>query len=92
MPDMARPQVDNFELVQDTSDTEARQAVELCAPCHSRRAILGDYVHAEKDLLDSLLPSLLTDELYFADGQILEEVFIYPEQDVPAGCALRQLP
>ena len=77
MPDMARPQVDNFELVQDTSDTEARQAVELCAPCHSRRAILGDYVHAEKDLLDSLLPSLLTDELYFADGQILEEVYVY---------------
>jgi Tfp pilus assembly protein PilF len=77
MPDMARLQVDNFELVQDTSGTEAREAVELCAPCHSRRAILGDYVHAEKDLLDSLLPSLLTDELYFADGQILEEVYVY---------------
>ncbi|MGB3647207.1 MAG: tetratricopeptide repeat protein, partial [Desulfobulbales bacterium] len=27
--------------------------------------------------LDSLLPSLLTDELYFADGQILEEVYVY---------------
>ena len=77
MPDMARPQVDNFELVQDTSGTDARRAVELCAPCHSRRAILGDYVHAEKNLLDSLLPSLLTDELYFADGQILEEVYVY---------------
>ena len=77
MPDMARPQVDNFELVQDTSNTEALAAVELCAPCHSRRAILGDYVHAEKDLLDSLLPSLLTEELYFADGQILEEVYVY---------------
>jgi Tfp pilus assembly protein PilF len=77
MPDMARPQVDNFELLQDTSGTNARQAVELCAPCHSRRAILGDYVHAEKDLLDSLLPSLLTGGLYFADGQILEEVYVY---------------
>ena len=77
MPDMARPQVENFKLVQDTSNTRAREAVELCAPCHSRRAILGDYVHAEKDLLDSLLPSLLTEELYFADGQILEEVYVY---------------
>jgi hypothetical protein len=28
MPDMARPQVDNFELVQDTSNTEALAAVE----------------------------------------------------------------
>jgi len=77
MPDMARPPAENFELVQDTSDTDARQAVELCAPCHSRRAILGDYVHAEKDLLDSMLPSLLIEELYFADGQILEEVYVY---------------
>ena len=29
------------------------------------------------DLLDSLLPSLLTEDLYFADGQILEEVYVY---------------
>ena len=77
MPDMARPQLENFDLAQDTSDTRAREAVELCAPCHSRRAILGDYVHTEEDLLDSLLPSLLTRELYFADGQILEEVYVY---------------
>jgi Tfp pilus assembly protein PilF len=28
-------------------------------------------------LLDSLLPSLLTEELYFTDGQILEEVYVY---------------
>jgi tetratricopeptide (TPR) repeat protein len=77
MPDMARLEAENFELVQDTSNTNARAAVELCAPCHSRRAALGDYIHAEKDLLDSLLPSLLTEDLYFADGQILEEVYVY---------------
>ena len=77
MPDMARPVSENFELVQDTSGVAAREAVELCAPCHSRRAALGDYVHAEADLLDSLLPSLLTEELYFADGQIMEEVYVY---------------
>jgi Tfp pilus assembly protein PilF len=51
--------------------------VELCAPCHSRRAILGDYTHAEPDLLDSMLPSVLAADLYFADGQILEEVYVY---------------
>ena len=77
MPEMARPQTINFELVQKTSGTNARDMVELCAPCHSRRAALGDYVHAEVDLLDSLLPSLLTEELYFSDGQILEEVYVY---------------
>lgn len=77
MPAMARQQTVNFDLVQDTSTPQAFGAVELCAPCHSRRAALADYVHAEKNLLDSLLPSLLTEELYFADGQILEEVYVY---------------
>ncbi len=77
MPEMAQPASENFELVQKTSNTSARDSVELCAPCHARRAALGDYIHAEADLLDSLLPSLLTEELYFADGQILEEVYVY---------------
>jgi Tfp pilus assembly protein PilF len=77
LPDMARPQTENYELVVKTGGISARKQVELCAPCHSRRAILGDYTHAEPDLLDSLLPSLLTEELYFTDGQILEEVYVY---------------
>jgi tetratricopeptide (TPR) repeat protein len=77
LPDMARPQVENYELVVQTSGLVARESVELCAPCHSRRAALGDYTHAEPDLLDSFLPSLLTEALYFPDGQILEEVYVY---------------
>ncbi len=77
LPDMARPQVENFDLVVKTSGLGSRKLVELCAPCHARRAILGDYTHAEADLLDSLLPSLLTPELYFPDGQILDEVYVY---------------
>jgi tetratricopeptide (TPR) repeat protein len=77
LPDMARPQTENFELLVKTSGITSRKQVELCAPCHSRRAILGDYTHAEPDLLDSLLPSLLTEELYFPDGQILEEDYVY---------------
>ncbi len=77
LPEMARPQTDYYELVVKTKKMDSREQVELCAPCHSRRAILGDYTHAEPDLLDSMLPSLLTPELYFADGQILEEVYVY---------------
>jgi Tfp pilus assembly protein PilF len=77
LPDMARPQTENYKLVVKTGGISSRTQVEHCAPCHSRRAILGDYTHAEPDLLDSLLPSLLTQELYFADGQILEEVYVY---------------
>ena len=77
LPDMARPQSANYELVVKAKGMDSRQQVELCAPCHARRAILGDYTHAEPDLLDNMLPSLLTPELYFADGQILEEVYVY---------------
>ena len=77
LPDMARPLAENFELVVKTSGINARELVELCAPCHARRAILGDYTHAEPDLMDTMLPSLLNEDLYFADGQILEEVYVY---------------
>jgi tetratricopeptide (TPR) repeat protein len=77
LPDMARPQEENDGLVVKTSGLGSRELVELCAPCHSRRAALGDYTHAEPDLLDSLLPSLLTEAMYFPDGQILEEVYVY---------------
>ena len=76
-PDMGRPRVDNFDLAVKTSGLNSRGMVELCAPCHSRRAALGDYTHSESDLLDSLLPSLLNTGLYYPDGQILEEVYVY---------------
>ncbi len=75
--DMARPQVLNFELVQQTSNISSREQVELCAPCHSRRGSMGDDGHVKADLLDNYLPSLLSEDLYFADGQILEEVYVY---------------
>ena len=77
LPDMARPRTENYKLMVKTGEISSRKQVELCAPCHSRRAILGDYTHAEPNLLDSLLPSLLTEELYFPDGQILAEDYVY---------------
>jgi predicted CXXCH cytochrome family protein len=49
----------------------------LCAPCHSRRTQLGDYDHTERHLMDDFVPALLEENLYFADGQILDEVYVY---------------
>ena len=59
----------------------SRQQVERCVPCHARRAILGDYTHAEPDLLDSMLPMLYNqmgknDE---AETQLREVVASHPE-------------
>jgi len=77
MSEMARPAVANYDLTQQTSGIESRELVELCAPCHSRRGAMGDDDHAKADLLDNYLPSLLTRDLYFPDGQIKEEVYVY---------------
>ena len=77
MSDMARPTVSNYELTQQTSNISSREHVELCAPCHSRRGTMADDTHAKADLLKNYLPSLLTENLYFADGQIEDEVYVY---------------
>ena len=50
---------------------------EMCARCHSRRGLISeDYVHGAS-LLDTHALSLLGEDLYYADGQILEEVYVY---------------
>lgn len=77
VPPMARAPVENFGLVIRTSGITSAQLVELCAPCHSRRAEIGDYDHRGGLLLDHMVPSLLTPGLYEADGQQLDEVYTY---------------
>ena len=77
MPDMARPQTPGFELARQTSNLTAPEHVELCAPCHSRRGSIADIDHTETEFLDSFLPSTLDQGLYFADGPILAEVYVW---------------
>jgi Tfp pilus assembly protein PilF len=78
IPDMARSQeIENYGLVVKTSNIGARQQVELCARCHARRSSLGDYDHSYNEIMDFMVPQLLTEGMYFPDGQILEEVYVY---------------
>ncbi|MCP5041684.1 MAG: hypothetical protein GY944_11705, partial [bacterium] len=51
--------------------------VELCARCHSRRSTLAEGVHPGRPIHDSHRISLLESDLYHADGQILDEVYVY---------------
>ena len=76
---------DNATWVFDTDSLTARRSVprrsdelvQMCSRCHSRRAVsTEDYYHGGS-LLDTHWPSLLEEDLYFADGQILEEVYVY---------------
>lgn len=51
--------------------------VDQCARCHSRRTQLtNSYQHGDW-FMDHYVPSLIGDDLYFADGQILEEDYVY---------------
>ena len=77
VPPMGRARIENFGLVMKTSGITNRELVELCAPCHSRRTELGDYDHRRSELLDNHLPVLLTEGIYYPDGQILDEDFEY---------------
>jgi predicted CXXCH cytochrome family protein len=51
--------------------------IESCAPCHSRRRIVHADYRAGKPLFDFYEPEKLDGELYFADGQIKEELYEY---------------
>ena len=76
-PAAARPETAGLGLVVPTVGVEPQRLVELCAPCHSRRAELGDYDHTGRELLDHMLPATLSEGLYHPDGQILDEVYVY---------------
>ena len=77
MPEMGRPRIENFALTVKTARLGARQQIELCAPCHARRSSMDNNPHQLVDFMDYAIPSLLTEGLYFADGQILDEVYVY---------------
>jgi len=49
--------------------------IEVCALCHSRRASIHQPYRNGEPLLDSALPALLTEGLFFADGQMQDEVY-----------------
>lgn len=51
--------------------------VDMCARCHSRRSILTKNYQHGKSLMETHCPSLLEENLYYPDGQILEEVYEY---------------
>ncbi len=50
--------------------------IDNCARCHARRSTLGDY-HYGADLLDTHRLALIESPLYWPDGQIRDEVYVY---------------
>jgi hypothetical protein len=77
LPEMGRPDVANTALAVDTGEMTSAGQLQLCAPCHARRMSLDDNIHAHADFLDYGIPQLLSEGMYFPDGQILDEVYVY---------------
>ena len=64
----------SVELAASDPATE----IEVCAACHARRQSLTPRGRvAGQPFLDGFAPALLRPELYHADGQILDEVYVY---------------
>ncbi len=55
----------------------AGSQVETCARCHARRAVLSENYEHGKPLANTYRPQVLLEGLYHADGQILDEVYVY---------------
>jgi len=70
---------------ENSDASDSRMAVTLkgpeqisnCARCHSRRSRLSSDDDLTRPFLDYYDPALLTEPLYHADGQILDEVYVW---------------
>ncbi|MBK1731839.1 tetratricopeptide repeat protein [Thiococcus pfennigii] len=56
-----------------TTDKE----IQVCARCHSGRSQLTDETVAGQPFLDGFRPALLTEGLYYPDGQMQDEVYVW---------------
>ncbi len=69
-----------FQLEAVTASPSQPTAVHkeqmLCAQCHSLRSQVSEGFQAGNSFFDHYRPALLTDPLYYPDGQQREEVFI----------------
>jgi hypothetical protein len=50
---------------------------ESCGRCHARRAMISEDYEYDQPLAHTHRPALVSEPLYFADGQIRDEVYVY---------------
>ena len=60
-----------------TVDTKPKELVDQCARCHMRREQFSTHFNFEGTMLDHYFPQILEEGLYYPDGQILDEVYVY---------------
>jgi tetratricopeptide (TPR) repeat protein len=73
----------NWVLNPETGNSTRSQTrtsnkeLNACAGCHSRRSRIAEGNHPATPYLDTYTPALIEPPLYHADGQILDEVYVY---------------
>lgn len=67
----------NKGLIVDYKTMEPYKQVESCSRCHSRRYSVSENNKHGRSFFDDYMPELLREETYHADGQILDEVYVY---------------
>jgi len=77
LPEGSRDYDGNMGLVLKTSGTTSKQFIEGCAPCHSRRTSFGPNEHRSNEYYNLHRPQNISPPLYYADGQILDEVYVF---------------
>ena len=68
---------DNMGLEVNLKGTDSHIQIETCARCHARRNGLSRDYQYGKPFTDYYVPQVLIDPLYYPDGQILAEVYVY---------------
>ena len=63
--------------IRSSPPMSVRKEVEMCGRCHARRGILSEAFVPGRPLSDSHDVSLISQGLYQADGQMLDEVYNY---------------
>ncbi len=77
LPEGVNPNTDERGLVVNFTGADPRYEVDSCARCHSRRHQVSASDQHGRPLLDDFLVATLREDLYHADGQILDEVYVY---------------
>jgi len=68
---------DAYQHLYLTRRDSSEQQVDQCARCHSRRVQFTEAYNHDGLFEDHYMGEILADHLYFPDGQILEEDYVY---------------
>ena len=64
-------------IAERSRPNSRKQQPEACGRCHSRRTVLTPDYEYGTPLTNTHMPALLEENLYYADGRIQDEVYVY---------------